>query len=225
MDVNNSEYWNNKWKKMPIVYHSRHFHGLDKFAVDVRNFIYNKDVVLEDLLKKIVRRRDTLEERAHKITKFVQKNIKYVSDTSLGVTEYWQLPIETFYRGVGDCEDMSILIVTLLRLAGCPAHRIKVVAGLVKTGKNAETGGHAYPVFLRDDGEWVILDPCYYPNKLKITERKPFREETNYLEIWFTFNDEYSWSQKTFKIKDRISDKEKPRKTSMLQNIMTRIKK
>jgi hypothetical protein len=204
MNVSDKTYWDNKWKQSPVVYESRHFHGLKKFAVDVRNFIFNKEHILEQELKRFIKPKDSLELRAFKITKYVQNTIKYISDTSLGVTEYWQLPIETFHRKMGDCEDMSILIVTLLRIAGCPAHRIKVAAGLVKTGKNAETGGHAYPVFLREDGEWIILDPCYYPNQLPIRERLPFRDESNYLKIWFTFNDEYSWSQKTFKIKDRM---------------------
>ena len=204
MDVNNADYWNNKWKQKPVIYESRHFHGLKKFAIDVRNFIYDKEFILEKLLNKIAKPSLRLEHKVTRITRWVQKNIKYISDTSLGVSEYWQLPIETYYRKMGDCEDMSILIVTLCRIAGVPAHRIKVAAGLVKTGKNAETGGHAYPVFLRDDGEWVILDPCYYPHPTHVNGRKPFREETNYLDIWFTFNDEHSWSQKTFKIKDRV---------------------
>jgi len=205
MNINDANYWNNKWDKSPVIYNSRHFHGLDKFAIDVRNFIFNKEIILEEELQKIINDNDSDDEKATKITSYVQDNIKYVSDTSLGVTEYWQLPIETFYRKLGDCEDMSILIVSLCRIAGIPAHRIKVAAGLVKTGKNAETGGHAYPVYLKDDCEWVILDPCYYPNKIHAKDRKPFREESNYLDIWFTFNDDHSWSQKTFTIKERIT--------------------
>ena len=136
---------------------------------------------------------------------FVQDTITYVGDDkSVGVPEYWQFPAETFKQRAGDCEDMHIYMVSLMRCAGIPAHRVKVAAGLVKAGKAAETGGHAYTVYLRDDGEWVVMDACYYPNRKHAKDRKPHKEEENYLDIWFTFNDEYTWGQKTFKIDGRI---------------------
>ncbi len=41
---------------------------------------------------------------------FVQEAADYAyDDEAFGQTEYWQYPIETIYRGYGDCEDTSIL--------------------------------------------------------------------------------------------------------------------
>lgn len=97
---------------------------------------------------------------------------------------------------VHNCEDMSILVASLMRNAGVPAYRIKVAAGWVVAGKNAPLGGHAYPIFLRKDEEWVTLDPCYYPNDLPVSQRVPVKNDPNYKDVWFTFNDEYSWANK-----------------------------
>lgn len=206
MNINDANYWNSKWQQQPVVYKSRIFPGqTDPYSMDVRNFIWSKSIYLEHASKQIANNCKTLDDIATEMCLFVQNTIKYDSDIdSVNVPEYWQFPAETFKRKHGDCEDGAIYMVSLMRNAGIPAHRIKVAAGLVKTGKHAETGGHAYPVYLRDDGEWVILDWCYYPNKLHVKDRKVFRDEENYLDIWFTFNDEYTWSQKTFKIDGRI---------------------
>lgn len=42
---------------------------------------------------------------------FVCQNISYRKD----VGEYWQFPVETLARGIGDCEDTSVLLTSLLR--------------------------------------------------------------------------------------------------------------
>ena len=206
MNVNDANYWNNKWTQQPVVYKSRIFPGqTDAFSMDVRNFIWPKSIYLENASKQITNKCKSTDDIATQVCLFVQDTITYDSDIdSAKVPEYWQLPAETYKRRRGDCEDGAIYMVSLMRSAGVPAHRIKVCAGLVRTGRHAETGGHAYPVYLRDDGEWVVLDWCYYPNKTHAKDRKPFRDEEKYLEIWFTFNDEYTWAQKTFKIDGRI---------------------
>jgi len=106
---------------------------------------------------------------------------------------------------VHNCEDMSILVASLLRNARVPAYRIKVAAGWVVAGKNAPLGGHAYPLFLRSDDEWVALDPCYYPNELPVSHRKPVKNDPNYKDVWFTFNDEYSWSNKSVSVTKTVT--------------------
>jgi len=200
--------WNNKWPKDRVTYNARASANRRKrITVDVRNYIWNTSVIIEDLLKTVTSSGDN-DEKATKICRWVQDNIKYVGDEkSSGANEFWQFPAETLALRTGDCEDMSILIVSMMRVAGVDAHRIKVAAGLVKTGKNAETGGHAYPVYLRDgtNEEWVVLDPCYYPVRTHASKRPLHKNMRKYKDIWFTFNDEYSWAQKSFELTKRIN--------------------
>lgn len=198
--------WNKQWTRSPVVYNARS--SIDKkkrIEVDVRNFIWNKSSVLETIVNSITSPNDALQVKVWKIMRWVQNNITYIGDEkSSGSKEFWQFPAETIALRTGDCEDMSILMVSLIRVAGCPAYRIKVAAGLVKTGKNAETGGHAYPVYLREDDTWVVLDPCYYPTRTSIAKRPEHKNMSKYKDIWFTFNDEYTWAQKSFNLSGRL---------------------
>jgi len=67
---------------------------------------------------------------------YVTANIKYVTDkTQWGYLEVWQMPDETLKRGLGDCEDSSFLLCSLLLALGINA---RVVFGEHK-GK-----GHAW---------------------------------------------------------------------------------
>ena len=63
---------------------------------------------------------------------WVCQNIDYRRD----VGEFWQTPSETL-RGSGDCEDTSILLTSLIRAGGSPAH---VALG------NLQGLGHAWVV-------------------------------------------------------------------------------
>ncbi len=86
---------------------------------------------------------------------WVARNIKYVPDYSLGVSEYWQYPSQTIQRRKGDCEDFAILLCSLIRANGTPAEDIRVVAGLVPS--DGEIAGHAW-VELRYLGRWLPLE-------------------------------------------------------------------
>ncbi len=50
---------------------------------------------------------------------FVCRNIDYRRD----IGEFWQTPSETL-KGNGDCEDTSILLTSLIRAGGMPAHTV-----------------------------------------------------------------------------------------------------
>ena len=129
--------------------------------------------------------------------------MKYVPDErSSGFTEFWQFPSETIQLKTWDCEDGAILLISLFLNAGIPQYRCKVAAGLVRAGKSAETGGHAWPLYLREsDNQWVVMDWCYCPNSLPVCKRKPYKQEKQYKSIWFTFNSQYSWSDHPLEIK------------------------
>jgi hypothetical protein len=80
---------------------------------------------------------------------FVTLNVRYVLDmTQYGYEEVWAMPDETLKRRMGDCEDLSFLLCSLLRALGVPA---RVVFGEYKGV------GHAW-VEASVDGTGGILE-------------------------------------------------------------------
>ena len=89
---------------------------------------------------------------------FVQLGIKYPSSVTgksydyyvWGSDEYWCVPLETLYHGIGDCEDTSALLCSLY----------------IAAGYEAAMGGHSGHVFagvvIDDFQERVLVDYSYY---------------------------------------------------------------
>ena len=91
------------------------------------------------------------------IRDWVAHNIEYKPDEErVGKEDDWQTSEEILDNPqVGDCEEFSILLCTLLRAYGIGGERVYVVIGV-----DGEAGAHA---FLMEDwylnGEWRALDP------------------------------------------------------------------
>jgi hypothetical protein len=214
-----ANYWNNKWPKAPIVYSGRALRGKSqRIAVDVKNFITKNDELLKRTIERFNLRQNTANETAHKIQKFIVNHFTYKYDKEQNACpEFWQFPFESLQSKIGDCEDGAILIAGLMRHAGIPAYRVKVAAGEVQTSPTAPTGGHAYCIYLADkeaDGKkqnWIILDWCFFEDSNLSINRKPLAKEGGYKnaykDVWFTFNDEFSWNQNSLRINaERISN-------------------
>lgn len=69
----------------------------------------------------------TDQERINTTYRFVRDNITYIDDPPI-IGDYLQPPEETIERGYGDCEDVSILLVSLLRNQGFNAS-VDVIPG------------------------------------------------------------------------------------------------
>lgn len=191
-----AEYWNNKWPRNEITYSAR-WDNATRYKMDVRHMILNKSHVLRHTARQFTGSDD---EKAIDILKFVKNNLVYVSDSyNYNQAEYWQHPEITAQKSTGDCEDGALLIASLMRLSGIPAYKLKVCAGWVKSGDGR--GGHAYVIYLADDDEWYVLDWCYYGNEsIDNFKKVPHKHNDKYQEIWWTFNDEYTWAQKSTKL-------------------------
>jgi predicted flap endonuclease-1-like 5' DNA nuclease len=227
------EYWNRKWKTAPIIYTGRALRGESykkQIDADVKAFIKENDAILWHVIKQAGLRKDTPNETALAIQNFVCNFLKYkYDDETVDCPEFWLFPFESIQSEIGDCEDGAILIAALLINAGIPNWRVKVCAAQVFADpvfapSDTELGGHAYCIYLADREkserklEWVILDWCYLQDPEVPIEEKPLArnggQEGAYREVWFTFNDENSWAQSSFEVregrisKNRITKKE-----------------
>jgi len=91
---------------------------------------------------------------------WVATRIFYKSDQdNFGVSDYWQFPLETLEHGTGDCEDIAILLCSLLRASGVPADQVYVAIG---TPKGTE-GYHAYLLERYSKGVWSMIEPQLDP--------------------------------------------------------------
>jgi len=207
------KYWNDKWPKAPIIYAGRALRGKsDRIGIDVKKFILDNDEIMKQVIKKYRLDRGSPDQIAEQVQRFVVRSFTYkYDDETANIPEFWQFPFESLQSGIGDCEDGAILISSLLINSGIPSFRVKVAAGYVQASPTAPQGGHAYCIYLADDNKWRILDWCYYEDSSIPINKKPLASEGGqrkaYKDIWFTFNDQYSWNQSKIEIKDgRISN-------------------
>ncbi|MBI5539675.1 MAG: transglutaminase domain-containing protein [Bacteroidia bacterium] len=84
---------------------------------------------------------------------YVSLNIEYVIDKQqYGFDEYWAFPEETISRRMGDCEDTSFLLASLLLASGINQNYIRVVIGFL------HRKGHAWVEVDTSDYGWLILE-------------------------------------------------------------------
>ena len=229
-------YWSDKWEKAPIIYTGRALRGESynkQIDVDVKAFIKRNDAILWHVITQLRLRKDTPNETALVIQNFVCNFLKYkYDDLASECPEFWLFPFEAIQSEIGDCEDGAILIASLLINAGVPSWRVKVCAAQVMADpvfapSDTELGGHAYCIYLADRPEsdrkleWVILDWCYLQDPEVPIGDKPLARnggtEGAYRNIWFTFNNDYSWAQSSFEVKEgRISKNRTTQKEDVL---------
>jgi len=227
MALRNEDYYNNKWPKAPIIYSGRALRGKrERIGVDVKNFISINDEIINDIVKKYSLQKRTHDDTALAVQKWVVRFLTYKYDDELNLTpEFWQFPFETLQSQHGDCEDGGILIAALCIAAGIPGWRVKVAAGYVQSAPTAPQGGHAYCIYLADDGEWRILDWCYYEDSNTPVKAKPLAknggQRNAYKDVWFTFNNEYSWNQKSLTVGSRMANDTGEKSDNTLQEVIT----
>lgn len=187
-------YYEDKYLKTDIVYSGRRLLNINKnIDVDVRNFININDYSVKNIVSDLKLNDKSDDEKVIICLKWVIDNIKYVSDSTKGVNEFWQFPYETLYYMSGDCEDMSILLTNMIIVSGVPSWKVRINAGDVDDGKGNK-GGHCFTVYYSEvENKWVLLDACYWTNLLSVKDRKEYKDESFYITTWFSFSKDYCW--------------------------------
>jgi transglutaminase-like putative cysteine protease len=171
----------------------------------------NPDLSIVQLANRL--RGNNHDETMLNILRYVQKNIKYVSDfQKWKVVERWQTAQETLTWRTGDCEDGATLIGVLAIVAGVPNERILWMCGTCVDG---EEFGHCWLAYRATlyPLNWVFLDWCtdvtirevslrpqFYVNIKDITQFNPVldgyqRVESVYKTLWFAFNVDRSFTE------------------------------
>jgi transglutaminase-like putative cysteine protease len=133
---------------------------------DPRVLITVDDPVVKAKVAEVTRLCKTTEEKQQAIFEYVRKEIEYTTEGNPLKWDYpqphlefkydfWQLPRETIEWRKGDCEDVSILLCTMMRTAGVSSSNVRVVLGTVNFGGG--TTGHAWCEF-KMKGEWYVLE-------------------------------------------------------------------
>ncbi len=197
-----ARYYNYKYPTQPIIYLGRMMpNNPNRLPCDVRNFIVKRNHSIDAVIESLgIQKNDPNDEKVQKIQKWIVDNIHYVYDSNrVGYVEYWQTVDETLLLMTGDCEDGAILTASLMLAAGVPRWRLRIAAGLVRAGAAAETGGHAWCCYLREsDNKFVAIDWCYYPDMSPMVNKKTLKENSYYINTWFSWNDAYAWGNDSF---------------------------
>ncbi|MBR6205400.1 MAG: InlB B-repeat-containing protein [Candidatus Methanomethylophilaceae archaeon] len=94
----------------------------DKFQTysDVSPYFTVDDPYVKLACSKLLESKGAMTDRefASFVMRFVQTIPYEYDEVSRGAREYWKYPAETFWDGEGDCEDSSILYVTLMKAMG-----------------------------------------------------------------------------------------------------------
>jgi len=183
------DYYNTKYPKTKKLYNKKF---LSRYiGVDVRCFVGN----YHNYRLPIFSSKD--DELAIEALQWIVKNKTYQSDSkSTGLAEYWNFSFESKELTFMDCEDGAILLYDILRANNIPAWRLRIVCGWAISPWSGKSAGHAYLAYYsKTHNKWVALDWCYLPNVEPMETQPEYKDVGFYGDVWFSFNENYSWSK------------------------------
>jgi len=131
---------------------SLHFRGDPRVLVTPNDSLVMK--IAEEIMRKYPEGDETsLWLRASEAFKYA-KSLRYERDSE----DNWSTPRETISRGGGDCEDLSILLASLLRALGYTPESVRVVVGYTSMGSHSWV-----EILVSHNGSlrWLPLDPVF----------------------------------------------------------------
>jgi hypothetical protein len=134
----------------------------------------------------------------------------YYDYQTYNATEFWAFSFETWHTRRGDCDDWSHLRHVLYRIAGVPAGLLRVVCGDTK----GNLGGHCSNYYLASDKKFYHINSTsniYSRNDWK--DKDDPNDKMGIGDVWFSYNDVYSWSKFVTDAAEKSYFKEKDRLT------------
>jgi len=135
-----------------------------QYKVDVRNFITDKDATIQKIvddneLSVHTGRKVHFDDTMKKCWEYLKDNYDYTYDTIDDErSDYWQLPAVIAQYGKDDCDGLALLLMALCLNAGIPYYRLQIALGKVSKDRVAPSGGHAWIMYLNEEGKWEVWE-------------------------------------------------------------------
>ena len=144
----------------------------------------------------MTREAGTFDERTMLIWDYVARKITYVYDKEAhGLPDFWMLPEEVLTIEKGDCEDSTFLLCSLLLASGISPFCVRAELGVVYDKSNNPLGGHAWPCYLDEMGNWRLLESTLdsVPDRMPLADDLT-KEGTEFrYEPMLCFNKQHLW--------------------------------
>lgn len=125
------------------------------------------------------------------VNRFFNQRIRFVDDTIVwGQNDYWATPLETLFKGAGDCEDYAIAKYFTLLALGIPPARLRLIyvrAAMNRGGEIAFIPHMVLAYYPQPGKEPLVLD-----NLVESIQPASARPD---LRPVFSFNTEGLWEQ------------------------------
>jgi Transglutaminase-like superfamily len=150
---------------------------------DIRAFVSPADdAIVKEILEHLIKEKGLptskepgdFDKRAQIVWDYVARNVEYHSDAKrYRKKDFWLFPSEAYALRKGDCEDGSFLLASLLLGSGISPFNIRVVLGHLLDENERSLGGHSWPIYKNECGDWCILESALAraPRNLPHAER------------------------------------------------------
>jgi len=137
----------------------------DRFTDNSDRYITPENVMVKDEADMVrMSATDDKSQKVDEVWEHIYSEIRY------SLSKEWKEPAETLKEGVGDCEDVDFLMVSMLPNVGVTEGIVIVIGDLVR-----DTGRSTAHVWVEVDGE--IADPTAHPSvvgQLEYDEQERF---------------------------------------------------
>lgn len=194
--INLSSLWNRLLGYKELSYLYWRLDWRSKTTNDIKSWLSEQMLIAENytpIRNKVTefKKIQNKDRRILAIFKWVCEKVTYKTDSlTWNTKEKWQSPVQTYMMGSGDCEDGSILLFVVARLAGIDT--VRLVCGEVKTQNGF--GGHAWVSYVDDLLEEYYFDWTVRDYK-EIPARIPASMQEVYTSVWFKVDDKVVWKR------------------------------
>jgi hypothetical protein len=198
----------------PVVgYRNKHYYDIDvrEFLLPTRNEVIKH--TLETHIRKFLTRKSRIRDnrgdweyfqsrdrgafdfKADTIVRFVSETIAY---THRPHQDPWQFPDETLSIKNGDCEDIALLIASLLIASGISSYNVRVALGKMSLwnalGKRIQYD-HVWVMYKNEAGRWRVIEPQFTKKvaKASLPSTGRFIPILGTYVPQFVFNDAHLW--------------------------------